>query len=73
MEWGEEQRKEAEKKVVKNSLQLVSEPLRGQRVVYLVLYGTTDAVTVHVFVFSAKYECEAAEYWDTFYQQHQNR
>ncbi|CAI8035987.1 tRNA N(3)-methylcytidine methyltransferase METTL2 [Geodia barretti] len=49
VEWGEEQKREAEEKVAENSHDLVAEEEREG------------------------YEAAAAEYWDNFYQQHQNK
>ena len=49
MEWGEDQKKEAEERVAENSLEPVSEQERDG------------------------FETQAASYWNSFYQQHQNK
>lgn len=80
MEWGEDQRREAEEKVEENSKQPAPTEERGWPQELFLIHSLHLPSMCSIFnppflcpSPPACYESGAADYWDSFYQQHQNR
>ena len=76
VEWGEDQRREAEEKVEENSKQPVPAKERGQLQELFRIHSLHLPSMCSILPPPpppACYESGAADYWDSFYQQHQNR
>lgn len=66
VQWGEDQERAARDKVEENASQLLPDHVRGER-------GVCCMLCQAVCVLVESYESKAAEHWDAFYHQHQNR